>query len=316
MSITSQRMVRLSQALTVALWMMSMAVQMCNIELNSIQHKNEEISQCCIERCANSEKAQRQIIEYNNNKSEEKKPFKRMFPNAFVRILDFLILNRDLDYTGSDIARKTNLTYMTVVRELQTLLDEGIVKVTRKLGRSNMYKLIDSQKVRWLVQYVDDSIKMDYELMTTIISSSHANANIPQPYNQVDVLVWTRRILKSICKENKKCCFCLSDFILSDDEVQGTTTKTYYERLENEKSFCEQCHDDDYKIVKYCLEELTKKQVLIKQVIVHNPSDGKKYIIYCKTDLLHAISTKINNIHLPVIDKLLEEYRASNNRDV
>jgi hypothetical protein len=64
-------------------------------------------------------------------------------------------------------------------------------------------------------------------------------------------------------------------------------------------------------IVKYCLEALIKKQVLIKDVI-QDPFDDKKYTIYCKTDQLNAICPKINNIHLPVIEKILEEHRGSN----
>jgi DNA-binding Lrp family transcriptional regulator len=134
--------------------------------------------------------------------------------------LDFIILNRELDYSQSEISRKTNLSSRIVARELETLLDEGVIKITRKLGKTNMYKLNYSKKVRGLVQCVGYSIKLDYELLAKAIPSAAANANIPQPYNENDVLVWTRRILKSVCKENKRC-FYPSEFILSD-EMQGS----------------------------------------------------------------------------------------------
>jgi DNA-binding transcriptional regulator LsrR (DeoR family) len=63
------------------------------------------------------------------------------------------------DYTEAEIVRKTGLTPKTVSKELENLRNEDIVKITRKIGRSNMYSLTQSIEVKGLIQYKDDIIK-------------------------------------------------------------------------------------------------------------------------------------------------------------
>ena len=99
-----------------------------------------------------------------SKKNKAPKPFERIFHNAPARLLDFFIMFKEYDYTEADIARRTNLTPKTVSNELETLMNERIIKLTRKVGRSNMYTL-DSENVRGLVQYIDDTIKQAYDKM-------------------------------------------------------------------------------------------------------------------------------------------------------
>jgi predicted transcriptional regulator len=102
-------------------------------------------------------------LESKTNKKENPKPFERIFHNATARVLDFLIVSKGYDYTESEIARRTGLTPKRVSRELENLVSENIVKKTRKIGKSNMYILNDVENVSGLVQYVDDTIKMEYK---------------------------------------------------------------------------------------------------------------------------------------------------------
>lgn len=95
------------------------------------------------------------------------RPFESIFHSAAARILDFLVIFREFDYSEMDISKKTGLSYKTVTREMPILVKENVVKVTRKVGRSDMYKLSDSTRAGALVQYVDDTISSGYDNMGT-----------------------------------------------------------------------------------------------------------------------------------------------------
>jgi hypothetical protein len=42
-------------------------------------------------------------------------------------------------------------------------VNENIVNKTRKIGRSNLYILNDTENIRGLVQYVVDTVNVEYE---------------------------------------------------------------------------------------------------------------------------------------------------------
>jgi DNA-binding transcriptional ArsR family regulator len=69
------------------------------------------------------------------------------------------MVSREFDYTGAELVRKTGLTPKTVSKELENLVDRGILKVTRTVGRSKMYGLNNSPEVDLLLQYSDIIIK-------------------------------------------------------------------------------------------------------------------------------------------------------------
>ena len=94
-------------------------------------------------------------------KNENPRVFERIFHNAMARVLDFLILFRDYDYTESEIARRTGLTPITVSKELQILMRENLAKKTRKMGKSHLYALNRAENIRGLIQYVDDAVKLN-----------------------------------------------------------------------------------------------------------------------------------------------------------
>jgi DNA-binding transcriptional ArsR family regulator len=74
--------------------------------------------------------------------------------------------DKDYDYTEAEIARRTGLTPKTVSKELEILVNEKILRLTRKIGRSNMYSLNETDNVKGLIQYMDDIIKTAYESLS------------------------------------------------------------------------------------------------------------------------------------------------------
>jgi hypothetical protein len=97
-------------------------------------------------------------------KLEDAKVFKSLFPTAGASLLDFFLIFRSYDYTEADLVRRTHLTPKTVSKELVNLTNEGILKITRTVGRSKMYALNnDSPKTKILIQYSDIVIMKAYE---------------------------------------------------------------------------------------------------------------------------------------------------------
>ena len=58
-----------------------------------------------------------------------------------IRVLDFLIEGRGLDYSLSDIAENSSIGWTTLHRIWDKMLKSGIVKPTREIGRAKLFKL-------------------------------------------------------------------------------------------------------------------------------------------------------------------------------
>ena len=58
-----------------------------------------------------------------------------------IRVLDFLIEGRGLDYSLSDIAENSNIGWTTLHRIWGNLLKNEMVKPTREIGRAKLFKL-------------------------------------------------------------------------------------------------------------------------------------------------------------------------------
>lgn len=58
-----------------------------------------------------------------------------------VRILDFLIENYDLDYPITAIAKESKVSYNSLKKFFAEMLNNGFVIKTRKIGKSDYYKL-------------------------------------------------------------------------------------------------------------------------------------------------------------------------------
>lgn len=71
---------------------------------------------------------------------------KTIFLNLFgesplLKILDFLVVNEDFDYSMTDIAELSGVGYATLKLLWPKLEKDKIIKQTRLVGKAKMYKL-------------------------------------------------------------------------------------------------------------------------------------------------------------------------------
>ena len=73
-----------------------------------------------------------------------------------IRVLDFLIEGRGLDYSLSDIAENSNIGWTTLHRIWDKMLKLGLVKPTREIGRAKLFKLNEENSaVKELIRLYD-----------------------------------------------------------------------------------------------------------------------------------------------------------------
>jgi hypothetical protein len=60
---------------------------------------------------------------------------------AVAQILDFFLDHKEFDYSPSEIAQKTRLSFRTVFREIPNLEKNQLIYHSRKIGKTNMYRL-------------------------------------------------------------------------------------------------------------------------------------------------------------------------------
>lgn len=58
-----------------------------------------------------------------------------------LRIIDFFLDNKLFDYTKNEIIENLNMGRATFFKYWKELEELGVVKVTRKIGKSKLYKL-------------------------------------------------------------------------------------------------------------------------------------------------------------------------------
>lgn len=57
------------------------------------------------------------------------------------RLLDFLLTGREFDYTLTDLAKKSGISWSTLHRIFPRFVENDIVEQTRDVGRAKLYKL-------------------------------------------------------------------------------------------------------------------------------------------------------------------------------
>ena len=79
---------------------------------------------------------------------ENKTVFLEIFGSSpELKVLDFLIVNEDFDYSMTDIAEQSGVGYSTLKLFWNRLEKEGIVINIRSVGKAKMYKLNMSNHV-------------------------------------------------------------------------------------------------------------------------------------------------------------------------
>ena len=78
----------------------------------------------------------------------DKSIFLEIFGDSpILRVLDFLIINEDFDYSMTDIAAMSQVGYSTLKLFWKKLESEDIVIKTRTVGKAKMYKLNQANPV-------------------------------------------------------------------------------------------------------------------------------------------------------------------------
>ncbi|HEY1249486.1 MAG TPA: winged helix-turn-helix domain-containing protein [Nitrososphaera sp.] len=73
---------------------------------------------------------------------------------AVSQIVDFFLDHKEFDYSPGEIAKKTGLSFRTIFRELPHLEKNQLVYISRKIGKTNMYRLnTDFQAVIFLEKF-------------------------------------------------------------------------------------------------------------------------------------------------------------------
>lgn len=87
---------------------------------------------------------------------EEKSVFVEYFGDyPLIRIMDFLIEGRDMDYSMTEIAKNSGVGWTAFLKIWPNLMKKEIVVFTRKIGNAKLFKL--NTKNPW----VKELIKMD-----------------------------------------------------------------------------------------------------------------------------------------------------------
>src|SRR5512133_1259486 len=60
---------------------------------------------------------------------------------AVAQILDFFLDHKEFDYSPAEVAQKSGLSFRTVFREIPNLERNQLIYHSRKIGKTNMYRL-------------------------------------------------------------------------------------------------------------------------------------------------------------------------------
>ncbi len=67
--------------------------------------------------------------------------------SPIIRIIDFFIDNPLFDYSKEELIKGLGISKVTFYKYFFTLESNGVVEVTRKVGKAKMYKLNESNEV-------------------------------------------------------------------------------------------------------------------------------------------------------------------------
>jgi DNA-binding transcriptional ArsR family regulator len=89
---------------------------------------------------------------------------KALGDSPVIRVLDFLIEGRGLDYSLTDIAEHSNIGWTTLHRIWDTLVQMNIVVPTREIGKAKLFKLNqENPAVEKLITLYDTLLYLENE---------------------------------------------------------------------------------------------------------------------------------------------------------
>ena len=88
-----------------------------------------------------------------------------------LRVLDFLIENHFFDFPMTEIARESNVSYNSIITFFDDFIKSEIIIKTRKIGKSNYYKL-NLENL-----FVINLIQLDWNLVEENVLGEGISAN-------------------------------------------------------------------------------------------------------------------------------------------
>ena len=78
-----------------------------------------------------------------------------------IKVLDYLLTERELDFSISDMARNAGIGRATLYRIWDQLIKNKIIISTRTIGKSKLYKLnVENPKIKKLME-IDDMLILE-----------------------------------------------------------------------------------------------------------------------------------------------------------
>ena len=120
------------------------------------------------------------------NASKRNADEKSLFVSTFgdyplIRVLDFLITFRDFDYSKKDISKEARVSWNTLLKGWDTLIKSGLVKITRKVGKQELFQINTKSGVATKLLETYDSLiiqEMDKYDAQKIQTKNDERANI------------------------------------------------------------------------------------------------------------------------------------------
>jgi hypothetical protein len=79
-----------------------------------------------------------------------------------ARVFDYLMTERDLDFSITDIAKNAKIGRATLYRIWDNLIQYKIILPTRKIGKAKLFQLnVEDPKIKKLIEIDDLLIKAD-----------------------------------------------------------------------------------------------------------------------------------------------------------
>ena len=84
-------------------------------------------------------------------------PLESMFPVASSKLLDFLSTHKRWDYSISDIAKYSGVSFKTALVEVKKLEAQDVIVKTRTVGNATMYQFnLDSKQAHYIDKLINE----------------------------------------------------------------------------------------------------------------------------------------------------------------
>ena len=84
-------------------------------------------------------------------------PLESMFPVAISKILDFLSTHKLWDYSASDIAKYSGVSFKTALTEVKKLESQDVITQTRTVGNAIMYQFnMESKQAYYIDKLINE----------------------------------------------------------------------------------------------------------------------------------------------------------------